>query len=132
MSNGINSIHLVGRLGQDPEVRYTANGKAVANLSIATTQGQDTSWHRVVVWEKSAEFAGKYLHKGDMVYVSGRLEYRKWEKNGEERIGAEIVAHTLQGLGSKDRGSEGNTEPPETNQPDGNVKQDDGFDQIPF
>jgi single-strand DNA-binding protein len=132
MSNGINSIHLVGRLGQDPEVRYTANGKAVANLSIATKQGQDTSWHRVVVWEKSAEFAGKYLHKGDMVYVSGRLEYRKWDKNGTEVVSAEIVAHTLQALGSKDRGSEGNTEPPETNQPDGNVKQDDGFDQIPF
>lgn len=129
MSNGINSIHLVGRLGQDPEVRYTANGKAVANLSIATKQGQDTSWHRVVVWDKSAEFAGKYLHKGDMVYVSGRLEYRKWEKNGEERISAEIVAHTLQALGSKN-----DERPASKNEPDGNAKGGDDFydKEIPF
>ena len=129
---GINQIHIVGHLGADPEVRYSNDGEPVCTLSVATSDHNETTWHRAVVFKKAAEFANQYLKKGDLVYVSGRMAHRTYEKDGQKRTSAEIIAHTLQGLGSKDRGSEGNTEPPETNQPDGNVKQDDGFDQIPF
>jgi single-strand DNA-binding protein len=130
--NGVNQINIVGHLGADPEVRYSNDGNPVCTLSVATSGHNETTWHRVVVFKKAAEFASQYLKKGALVFVSGRMSYRTYEKDGQKRTSAEIIAHTLQALGSKDRGSEGNTEPPEGNQPDGNVKQDDGFDQIPF
>jgi len=135
MSNGVNSIHLVGHLGQDPEVRNTAGGKSVCTLSIATTRGETTSWHRCVVWGQTADFAGKYLSKGALVYVSGGLDYRKYtHKDGSERTSAEISVHTLQALGGKDRGSSGPTGPArDYAEPDGNKSpDDDGFDDIPF
>lgn len=135
MSAGINSIHIVGRLGQDPELRHTSAGKPVANMTVATKNWKDeTAWHRVVAWGKAAEFAGSYLKKGDLVYVEGSMEYREWEKDGQKRTSAEISASTVQGLTSKDRGSTGRTEPSGGNpEPNGNTKDpNDGFDDIPF
>jgi len=82
MSNGINSIHLVGHLGQEVEVRKTGSGKSVTTLSIATSHQEQTSWHRCVCWGKTAEFAGEYLGVGDLVYVSGRIDYRKYTHRG--------------------------------------------------
>lgn len=85
-SRGINKVILVGNLGQDPEVRYTANGKAVANLSLATSESwkdqsgqiqEKTEWHRVVLFGKLAEIAGEYLRKGSQIYVEGKLQTRK-------------------------------------------------------
>ena len=131
MSNGVNSIHIVGRLGKDPEVRQTANGTAVANMTVATKDRKDnTSWHRVVAWGKMAEFAGAYLLKGDLVYVEGRMEYREWTQGDQKRTSAEIVCNTLQGLSSKNRGSSGRTEPPADypQEANGNIATDD----IPF
>ena len=116
----VNKVILVGRLGQDPEMRYTPSGTAVCNLSLATSESfQDrngerqerTEWHRLVVWGKIGETCSKYLKKGRQVYVEGRLQTRSWEdKNGQKRYTTEINANNVQFLGPKpDRDhSEGN------------------------
>ena len=99
--SGINKVILVGNLGQDPEVKYTAGGDAVTTLSIATSDswkdkdtGQDqerTEWHRVVLWRRLAEIAGEYLNKGSKVYVEGQLRTRKWEQEGQTRYTTESL-----------------------------------------
>jgi len=113
MSRGINKVILVGHLGADPEVRYTAAGSAVANVSLATSDSwqdkqtgerQDrTEWHRIVFFNRLAEIAGEYLRKGRQVYVEGRLQTRKWQdQNGQDRYTTEIVASEMQMLGGRD------------------------------
>lgn len=110
MARGINKVILVGNLGQDPEVRYSASGAAVATLSIATSEqwtdkqsGQKqerTEWHRVVMFNRLGEIAGKYLKKGSQVYIEGKLQTRKWQdKDGQDRHTTEIVAGEMQMLG---------------------------------
>ena len=109
--SGINKVILVGNLGQDPEVKYTAGGAAVTTLSIATSEswkdkdtGEDqdkTEWHRVVLWRRLAEIAGEYLKKGSKVYIEGQLQTRKWEQEGQTRYTTEIVARDIQFLDSK-------------------------------
>ena len=109
--SGINKVILVGNLGQDPEIKYTAGGAAVTTLSIATSDswkdkdsGMDkerTEWHRVVLWRRLAEIAGEYLKKGSKVYIEGQLQTRKWEQEGQTRYTTEIVARDLQFLDSK-------------------------------
>ncbi len=106
---GVNKAIIVGNLGRDPEVRRTQGGKAVCNLAVATTYKpsggeEETEWHRVTVWGKDAEFAGKFLAKGRQVYVEGRLQTRSYEKDGVTKYATEIVAHTLQALGLKPKG----------------------------
>lgn len=102
MSRGVNKVILVGRLGQDPEVRFMPNGNAVANISLATSdswkdkntgeQQERTEWHRVVVFGKLGEVAGEYLRKGSQVYFEGRLQTRKWtDQQGQEKYTTEIV-----------------------------------------
>ncbi len=109
---GVNKVILIGNLGQDPEVRYTPSGQAVANLRIATTESwnskengqreQRTEWHRVVVWGKQAENCSQYLSKGRQVYVEGRLQTRSWnDKDGNTRYTTEIVANNVQFLGGR-------------------------------
>jgi single-strand DNA-binding protein len=111
MARGINKVILVGNLGRDPEVRYTPNGGAIANITIATTdqwkdkqsgQMQDrTEWHRVVMFGRLGEIAGEYLKKGSQVYIEGRLQTRKWQdQSGQDRYTTEIVANEMQMLGS--------------------------------
>lgn len=126
MANGVNSIHLIGHLGQDPEVRHTPGGKEVCTISVATKYNQDTSWHRVTLWGHSAKFAGEHLTKGSLVYVSGRMEYRKYQKDGVEKTSAEIIAHTLQALGGKSRETSGPAR--DYPEPNGNVADD----SLPF
>ena len=109
----INSIHITGHLGQDPEVRNTAGGKRVANITVATTFRENTQWHRCVLWGTNADYAEKYLSKGSHIYLEGRMEYRDWvDKEGHKRTSAEISANTVQGLDKRDRGSTGHTEAP--------------------
>ena len=106
----VNKVMVMGRLGQDPELRYTQNQTAVCSLNVATTefkQGQDgqreemTEWHRIVVWGKQAENASKYLAKGRGIFVEGRLSTRSWEdQNGQKRYTTEIVANNVQFLSS--------------------------------
>lgn len=110
----VNKVILMGNLGRDPEVRYMPNGEAVANFSIATTENwkdksgakqEKTEWHNIVMYRKLAEIAGEYLKKGRPVYVEGRLQTRKWEKDGVTRYSTEIIADSMQMLGGKDGGS---------------------------
>lgn len=108
--SGVNKVIVVGRLGADPELKYTQSNQAVCRLSIATSQvwkdkeGQKqerTEWHRVVVWGQMGETASKYLTKGREVYVEGRLQTRSWEDpQGNKKYTTEIVANTVQFLGS--------------------------------
>lgn len=112
MARGVNKVILVGNLGRDPEVRYSPNGSAVANVTIATsdswkdkTSGEKqerTEWHRIVFFGRLAEIAGEYLKKGSQIYVEGRLQTRKWQdKDGHDRYTTEIVANEMQMLGSR-------------------------------
>jgi single-strand DNA-binding protein len=114
---GINKVILVGRLGNDPEVRYIPNGGAVANLQVATSESwrdkqtgeirEQTEWHRVVLFGKLAEVAGEYLHKGEQVYIEGQLRTRSWEDNGITRYVTEILVKTtgtMQMLGGRQGG----------------------------
>ena len=109
--SGVNKVILIGNLGANPEVRYTAGGQTVANLRIATTErwtdksGQRqeaTEWHRVVLWGKQAEVAGQYLTKGRQVYIEGRIRTRQWQdQQGQKRFTTEIVGQSMQLLGSR-------------------------------
>ena len=117
---GVNKVILLGRVGQDPEMRYTENGTAIANFSVATSEQwknkdgkkkEKTEWHKVVAWKRLGEICGEYLHKGSQVYIEGRIETRNWEgKDGNKRYTTEVVAHTMQMLGGK---SSDNDEPEE-------------------
>ena len=100
--SSVNKVFLIGRLGQDPEVRATGSGKSVCNFSLATDGGKDeTVWHRIVCWEKTAENVGRYLKKGRQCCVEGRIQQRKYEdKDGAQRTSFEIVAYTVTFLSS--------------------------------
>lgn len=114
MAGNLNKVMLIGRLGKDPEVRYTKDGTAVANLRIATSdqwtdkageKQERTEWHTVTLWGRQAEIAQQYLGKGRLVYVEGRLETRKWQdQNGQDRYSTEVRANIFQML---DRGEGG-------------------------
>ncbi len=113
----LNKVILIGRLGADPEVRFTQNGVAVANLSLATNRrwkGQDgqmveeSEWHRVVAFNRLAEICRDYLNKGSLIYIEGRLRTNKWQdQNGNDRYTTEIVANEMKMLGPKGAGSGG-------------------------
>lgn len=119
MARGVNKVILIGNLGNDPEVRYTPNGTAIANISIATSESwrdkqsgemqERTEWHRVVFFGKLAEIVGEYLKKGAKVFVEGALRTRKWQdKNGIERYTTEIVASEMNMLDSRGAGASAN------------------------
>ena len=118
--SGVNKVILVGRLGKDPEVRTIENGAVVANFSIATSESykdkttgerkETTEWHNIVLWRGLAEVAAKYLHKGDQVYIEGKLRTRSWEKDNVTRYTTEILGDNMTLLGSKPGGSGGNQE----------------------
>ena len=101
-SRGVNKVIIVGNLGQDPEVRYTNNQTAIANITVATSDKwrdkatgeprEKTEWHRIVLFGKVAEIAGEYLHKGSQVYIEGQLQTRKWQdQNGQDRYTTEVA-----------------------------------------
>lgn len=106
----VNKVILLGRLGNNPEIRYTPNGQAVANFNIATSESwndksgnkqERTEWHRIVVWAKLAELCGQYLSKGRQVFIEGRLQTRQWDdKDGNKRYTTEVVATSVQFLGA--------------------------------
>ena len=111
----VNQVILIGRLGRDPEVRYLPNGEAVANFGLATSENwkdrngekqERTEWHNIVMYRKLAEIAGQYLKKGAQVYITGRIQSRKYTgKDGIERTAYEIIAGEMKMLGSKQDGS---------------------------
>jgi single-strand DNA-binding protein len=108
---GLNKLMIIGNLGKDPEMKYTANGKAITTFSVAvgrvtrTPDGQnteETEWFRVVAWDKLAETCNQYLHKGSKVYIEGRLQTRKWtDSNGVEQKMIEVVANEMMMLDSR-------------------------------
>ena len=112
----LNRITLIGRLGGDPEVRFTASGKAVANFSLATDDAyknaagekvKETEWFKLVLWDKLAEIAQSYLHKGDMVYIDGKVKSRQYEdKQGQTRTVVEVIASQLKMLQTLPRQTE--------------------------
>ena len=156
----LNKVTLIGRLGQDPEIRYTQSGSAVTNVTIATNdywndkQGERqerTEWHSLVLWGKLADLAQSYLKKGSQIYVEGRLQTRDWEdQQGQKHYKTEVVVTTMQFLDSRisdsDSGkvasSNTNTDitssfpeystNPESNHPDSKQKDDYIKDDIPF
>jgi single-strand DNA-binding protein len=107
----VNKVILVGRLGKDPETRYTSGGQAVCNFSLATDETfkdksgerqKRTEWHRIVIWAKQAEIAQQYLKKGAQIYLEGRIQSREWtDKENQKRTSYEIVATNFRMLGSK-------------------------------
>ena len=106
MAGNINKAILIGRLGQDPELRHTQSNMAVCNFSLATSETykeqERTEWHRIVVWGRQAEIAHKYLAKGRLVYVEGRLQTREYnDRDGNQRRSTEIVARDIQFLGGR-------------------------------
>ncbi|MHB1947393.1 MAG: single-stranded DNA-binding protein [Gammaproteobacteria bacterium] len=120
MARGINKVILIGNLGKDPEVRYTPNGVAVANITLATSESwkdkqtgenqERTEWHRVIMFNRLGEIAGEYLRKGAKVYIEGRLQTRKWQDKttGQDRYTTEIIADNMQMLDSKGGGGSAN------------------------
>ncbi len=118
MSGTVNRVILIGRLGKDPEIKYTPSGVAMAKFSLATdesrtdTEGnrQDhTEWHNIVVWKKQAEIAGEYLKKGSLVYLEGRISTRSWDdkESGQKKYMTEIVADRFTMLGPRPGAGEG-------------------------
>jgi single-strand DNA-binding protein len=119
--SGVNKVILVGRLGKEPEVRNLDNGAMVASFSMATSESykdkttgekkEITEWHNIVAWRGLAEIIQKYVHKGDMVYIEGKLRTRMWEKDGIKRYTTEVVADNMTMLGSKGSGSNNSSTP---------------------
>jgi single-strand DNA-binding protein len=137
---GVNKAILVGRLGADPEVRYTNSGTAVANFNMATSvnftdkngeKTEKTEWHRIVAFGKLGEICGEYLSKGKQVYIEGRLQTREWEdRDGNKKRTTEIVAGTMQMLGAasdKVRGDVSDEPPPVNDIPNIGTE-----DDVPF
>jgi single-strand DNA-binding protein len=148
--SGVNKVIIVGRLGNDPEVKTISPGQNVARFSVATSENwtdkmgnkqERTEWHRVVVWGKLAELCGKYLQKGRQVYIEGRLQTRSWDDpNGQKRYATEIVANQVQFLGAATGANVGNDMGTSVNGPfeSGSGFQDFSFsedgleEQVPF
>jgi single-strand DNA-binding protein len=152
MARGINKVILVGNLGADPETRYMPSGKAVTNISIATSEAwtdrqsgdkqERTEWHRVALFDKLAEIAAEYLRKGSQVYIEGSIRTRKWQdKEGKDRYSTEIVARDMQMLGGRSGAGTGEPREPRSEAPrapqadsrPAGPPDDGGFDdEIPF
>ena len=118
----LNKVQLIGRLGREPEVRYTTEGKCVAKLAIATSESykdkatgeprQETEWHRVALFGRTGEVAARYLKKGSLVFIEGRIRTRKWQdKSGQDQYTTEIVGHEMKMLSGKGESNEGSPAP---------------------
>jgi len=122
MARGVNKVVLIGNLGNDPEIRYTPSGSAVANVTLATSSAwrdkqsgelqERTEWHRIIFFNRLAEIVGEYLRKGSKIYVEGSLRTRKWQdKSGIDRYTTEIIANEMQMLDSRGNVGNGNSNP---------------------
>lgn len=142
--SGINSVSIMGHLGQDPELRYMPDGKPVASMSVATSKTfkdkngdkqERTEWHRIVLYARAAEIASEYLKKGSMAHISGELRTRKWtDKNGVERYTTEIVGRQLTLIGGNPKHGNTATAVPESAPPVSDVPPPDdlGDDDLAF
>ena len=141
---GVNKVILVGHLGKDPEIKYLEGNIAKVSFSLATSESykdkngnknEQTEWHNVVLWRGLADIAAKYLHKGDQVYIEGKLRTRSWEKEGVTRYTTEIVGDNMTLLGSRSGGGGGErAASPQYSQSAGEDKgvPDSSTDDLPF
>jgi single-strand DNA-binding protein len=137
MSRGLNKVMIIGRLGRDPEMRYTPSGRPITTFSVATSrkwntsEGEkrsDTEWFNVVAWGSLAEICNQYLSKGQQVYIEGRLQTRKWEDDdGNKRSNIEIVAKEMIMLGDRKKKTDSDDSEKEGKLPTENVEEDDDF-----
>jgi single-strand DNA-binding protein len=143
MARGVNKVILIGNLGRDPEVRYSPNGGAIANITLATSEAwkdkntgeqvEKTEWHRVVFFRRLAEIAGEYLKKGSKVYIEGKLQTRKWQdKDGNDRYTTEVVANEMQMLDSRGGSTSYSQDEPPMSQAQEPMPAGDFDDDIPF
>lgn len=145
MARGVNRVILIGNLGKDPDMRFSPNGNAVANFSIATTEAwkdktsgekvEKTEWHRIVAFSRLAEIVGEYLKKGAQVYVEGKLQTRKWQdkETGQDRYSTEVVAESIQMLGRREDSGQAAERPVAAKpSPAGGPTGADFDDDIPF
>ncbi len=142
MAGSINKVILIGRLGRDPEMRFTPSGKAVTNFTLATNENwtdqsgekqERTEWHRIVTWGKLAENCAKLLAKGKQVYVEGRIQTRSWDdKDGNKRYTTEVVANIMQMLGPMESGSKGMGDEGADLGPGEGIPGSPEFDDVPF
>lgn len=142
--SSLNKVILIGRLGADPELKYTSNGTAQAKLNLATSERwkdndgnnqEKTEWHRIVTWRRQAEFAGEWLKKGQLVCVEGKLTTSSWEKDGQKRYMTEVVADNITMLGSKGEsgGGKPSSAPENQGQPaEASDPVEDEDDDLPF
>ncbi|TRX58393.1 single-stranded DNA-binding protein [Fulvivirga sp. M361] len=148
--SGVNKVIIVGRLGKDPEVRHLESGAAVANFPVATSEvykdrntgerREQTEWHNVVLWRGLADVAEKYLRKGDMAYIEGKLRTRSWEKDGVTRYTTEIVGDNMTMLSPKGTNEGGamsgaagtSATPAQANTPTADISMDSESDDLPF
>jgi single-strand DNA-binding protein len=138
----INKVILIGRLGKDPEMRFTPSGKAVTNFTMATNEywtdqsgekQERTEWHRIVTWGKLAENCAKLLAKGKQVYVEGRIQTRSWDdKDGSKRYTTEVVANIMQMLGPMESGSKGTGDEAADLGTSEGIPGSPEFDDVPF
>ena len=144
--SGVNKAIVIGTLGQDPEMRYTSNGSAICNVSVATSESwkdktsgekkEKTEWHRITMFGKLAEIGGQYLKKGKQAYFEGRIETSKYQKEGKDHYSTQIIANQMQMLGGKgDNSPEAKKAAPTADSPvdipnPGNPEE--YFDDLPF
>jgi len=140
MAKGLNKVLLIGHLGKDPELKYTPNGTAVCNFSIASSdsyKGDDgnwvdrTEWHNIVVWRKLAEICGQYLKKGSKIYMEGKLTTESYEKDGIKKYITKIVMSDMLMLDKKDAGGGAGSGSGTTETAD-SVKEETNNDDLPF
>ena len=133
---GLNKIHLIGRLGADPEKRLTPYGKEVTNISLAVTEpgrGEETQWFRVLFWEKLADLAETILRKGNLVHIEGRVKFNKWNDGKEDKLNVEIIASSFLSLESKKTANDGDSSGMGHNKTaSSNVFDEESDDDIPF
>jgi single-strand DNA-binding protein len=139
----VNRVTLIGNLGADPETRFLPNGDQTTSIRLATTDSwkdkqtgekkEVTEWHRVIFWRKLAEIAGQYLKKGSQVYIEGSIKTRKWQgQDGQDRYTTEIVADSMQMLGSRRDGTGQSPSSQAPSAPPSGAADDFGGDDIPF
>lgn len=142
----LNKVQIIGRVGKDPEMRYATNGDAIANFTVATPERYEdkqtgeavekTEWHNVSAFRRLAEIIGEYVHKGSLIYIEGKIQTRKYEKDGVTHYATSIVASEMKMLGSKDGGQQQQNQPRTAIRAPAPRAQATGFDdfdeEIPF
>ena len=142
----LNKVQIIGRVGKDPEVRYATNGDAIANFTVATSERykdkqtgeavEKTEWHNVSAYRRLAEIVGDYVKKGALIYIEGKIQTRKYDKDGVTHYATGIVASEMKMLGSKDGGQQQQGQPRPQNKPAPSQSSGSGFndmdDDIPF